>query len=145
MGAAVSSKSDIHRIDAAAGVAILLRELCEDVEVLTFSNQVVQVPARRGFALRDAIMGSQPHGGTYLGQAVGAVNTQRKFDRLVVLTDEQSADRVPAPAGKGYVINVASEKNGVGYGPWTHIDGWSEACIDYLQQLENQQAEAAAA
>lgn len=144
MDAAVSAKADIHRIDAAAGVAILLRELCEDVEVFTFSNQVVQVAPRRGFALRDAIMGSQPHGGTYLGQAVTAINA-RQYDRLVVLTDEQSADRVPAPKGKGYVINVASNKNGVGYGAWNHIDGWSEAVIDYVQQLENQQAEAASA
>jgi 60 kDa SS-A/Ro ribonucleoprotein len=54
----------------------------------------------------------------------------------VVLTDEQSADKVPAPKSKGYVINVASYKNGVGYGPWTHIDGWSEACIDYIQECE---------
>ena len=64
------------------------------------------------------------------------------WNASVVLTDEQSADKVPAPAGKGYVINVASNKNGVGYGPWVHIDGWSEAVIDYLQELENQQAKA---
>jgi hypothetical protein len=70
------------------------------------------------------------------------VNTQRKYDRLVVLTDEQSADKVPAPVGKGYVINVASAKNGVGYGQWVHIDGWSEAVIDYLQEFENKQAQA---
>jgi len=140
MDAPISSKSDLQRIDAACGVAILLRELCEDVEMFTFSNQVVSVAPRRGFALRDAIVTSQPHGGTYLGKAVGALDAQRKYDRLVVLTDEQSADRVPAPAGKGYIINVASNKNGVGYGPWVHIDGWSEAVIDYLQELENQQA-----
>jgi hypothetical protein len=58
------------------------------------------------------------------------------YDRLVVITDEQSHDRVPAPKGKGYVINVASARNGVGYGEWTHIDGWSEAVIDYITSLE---------
>jgi 60 kDa SS-A/Ro ribonucleoprotein len=136
MDAAISGKSDIQRIDAACGVAILLRELCEDVEVITFSRQVVQVAPRRGFALRDAIVASQPHSSTYLGQAVELVNRERQYDRLVVLTDEQSADRVPAPKGKGYVINVASNKNGVGYGPWNHIDGWSEAVIDYVQEFE---------
>jgi hypothetical protein len=138
MDAAISAKSDLQRLDAACGVAILLRELCADVEVMTFSTQVVQVPARRGFALRDAIVTSQQHGGTYLGAAVTAINLQRTYDRLVVLTDEQSADKVPAPKYKGYVINVASNKNGVGYGPWTHIDGWSEACIDYIQECEKQ-------
>lgn len=140
MDAPISAKSDLQRIDAACGVAVLLRELCEDVDVLTFSNAVVQVPPRRGFALRDAIVRSQPHGGTYMGKAVEAVSAQIAYDRLVVLTDEQSADRVPGPKGKGYVINVASNKNGVGYGPWTHIDGWSEAVIDYIQESEAQAA-----
>ena len=71
-----------------------------------------------------------------LGKAVASVNAECKYDRLVVLTDEQSADVVPAPLGRGYVINVASAKNGVGYGSWQHIDGWSEAVIDYLRELE---------
>ena len=31
---------------------------------------------------------------------------------------------MPAPKGKGYVIDVASDKNGVGYGKWTDIEGW---------------------
>lgn len=132
----ISAKSDITRLDAACGLGILLRELCEQVEILTFSNIVVQVPPRRGFALRDAISASQPHSGTELGKAVNIVNAERQYDRLIVLTDEQSADRVPGPKAKGYVINVASNKNGVGYGPWSHIDGFSEACIDYLQEFE---------
>ena len=34
------------------------------------------------------------------------------------------------------MINVASARNGVGYGPWTHIDGFSEAVIDYIRELE---------
>jgi 60 kDa SS-A/Ro ribonucleoprotein len=100
----------------------------------------VQVAPRRGFALRDAIVTSQPHSGTYLGKAVEAVNGRFAYDRMIVLTDEQSADRVPAPKGKGYVINVASNKNGVGYGPWNHVDGWSEACIDYVQEFERTSA-----
>jgi 60 kDa SS-A/Ro ribonucleoprotein len=140
MDDAISAKSDIQRIDAACGVAILLRELCDEVEILTFSNAVVQVAPRRGFALRDAIVTSQPHSGTYLGKAVEAVNGRFAYDRMIVLTDEQSADRVPAPKGKGYVINVASNKNGVGYGPWNHVDGWSEACIDYVQEFERTSA-----
>jgi 60 kDa SS-A/Ro ribonucleoprotein len=34
------------------------------------------------------------------------------------------------------MINVASYTNGVGYGAWTHIDGWSEAVIDYIRSFE---------
>ena len=41
-----------------------------------------------------------------------------------------------SPQGKGFVINVASYKNGVGYGKWTHIDGWSESAIEYIRALE---------
>lgn len=37
---------------------------------------------------------------------------------------------------RGYIINVASNKNGVGYGAWIHIDGWSEAVIDYIREYE---------
>lgn len=136
MDAAISSKSDLQRLDAACGLAMLCREVCESVGVYTFSNGVVECPPRRGFALRDAIVRSQPHGGTYLGQAVQAINAQRKYDRLIVLTDEQSADPVGKPAALGYMVNVAAHKNGVGYGPWVHVDGWSEAIIDYIRAYE---------
>ena len=34
----------------------------------------MKVPPRRGFALRDAIINSQPHGGTYLGRAVTEID-----------------------------------------------------------------------
>jgi len=35
------------------------------------------------------------------------------------------------------VINVGSYKNGVGYGCWIHIDGWSEAVIEYIRAMES--------
>jgi len=88
----------------------------------------------RGFALRDAMEASQPHSGTMLGAALDAV--KESYDRIVVITDEQSHDRVSAPKGKGYMINVASARNGVGYGHWAHIDGWSEAVVEYIRELE---------
>ena len=34
------------------------------------------------------------------------------------------------------MINVGSYKNGVGYGNWTHIDGFSEAVIRYIREYE---------
>ena len=70
-----------------------------------------------------------------LGAALDAVSEH--YDRIIVITDEQSHDRVAAPRGKGYMINVASARNGVGYGPWIHIDGFSEAVINYIRELEN--------
>ncbi len=134
----ISRKSDLRRVDAACGLAILLREVCEQAAVATFSYTLVMVPPRRGFALRDAILGSQQHAGTYIRQAIDTLhNNNEAYDRIIVITDEQSHDGIAVPRGKGYVINVASNKNGVGYGAWTHIDGWSEAVISYIQAFEN--------
>lgn len=134
MDSALSAKSEMKRTDAAFGLGILLRELCEEVSIWTFSNALAQVPPRRGFALRDAMNGSQPHGGTYLAAALRSL--PEGYERIIVITDEQSHDGIDAPKGRGYVLNVASYKNWVGYGPWVHIDGWSEACIDYVRQYE---------
>jgi hypothetical protein len=137
MTAPLSRHSEMQRTDAAYGLAVLVREIAEKAAVYSFSDRVVEVPARRGFALRDAIDASQPHNGTYLGRAVEHLNEHERYDRLIVITDEQAHDNVPRPKGKGYVINVASYKNGVGYGKWTHIDGWSESVIDYIRALES--------
>ncbi len=134
MDAPLARRSEMLRMDAACGLAVLLREVCDAVEVYSFSDKLVRVPSRRGFALRDAIVSSQPHGGTQLGYALTSLRAA--YDRLIVITDEQSHDRIPAPKGRGYVVNVASARNGVGYGPWTHIDGWSEAVVDYIRSLE---------
>lgn len=161
MDSAISAKSDLQRIDAANGLAILLREVCEDVAIYSFSMKLCQIPPRRGFALRDAIHFSQPHSGTPLGLAIQSIYADKnrqvneilfpvhgmirvdyrgqalRPDRIIVITDEQVADKVPDPAyGRGYMINVASAKNGVGYGAWTHVDGFSESIIEYIQTVE---------
>jgi 60 kDa SS-A/Ro ribonucleoprotein len=134
MTAPLSRRSEMLRTDAAYGLAILLREIADKVSVYSFSNSLARVPARRGFALRDAIDTSQPHQATYLGAAIRGI--EKGYDRLIVITDEQAHDNVPHPEGRGYVVNVASYKNGVGYGKWIHIDGWSESVVEYIRELE---------
>jgi 60 kDa SS-A/Ro ribonucleoprotein len=64
---------------------------------------------------------------------------------MIVFSDEQVTNDVnhssfpgPLPGAKGYMINVASAKNGVGYGKWTHIDGFSENVIRWI--VEHEQA-----
>jgi len=144
MIAPLSRRSEMLRTDAAYGLAVLLREIGERVAVYSFSDNLVEVPARRGFALRDAIDASQRHNGTYLGKAVEQLNLKERYDRLIVITDKQAHDSVPDPGSwsderprpSGYVINLASCKNGVGYGKWTHIDGWSESVVEYIRALE---------
>jgi len=130
MTSPISGRSEMARLDAACGLAVLAREICEDVEIFTFSNAVKKVPPRRGFALRDAIVGSQPHGGTELGKAVAEVD--KKGERLIVFTDEQAHDSVAEPKGRGYMINVASARHGVGDGDWRRVDGFSEKILDWI-------------
>ncbi len=130
-----SGKSDLTMMDRGAALAALVAGISDDFEVYTFSTAVKHVPPRQGMALVDAVIGSQPHGGTRLGAAVSEMN-KTPYDRLIVFTDEQSSDFVPGPKSKGYMVNVASYQRGVGYGAWTHIDGFSEAVITFIQELE---------
>jgi len=139
MDVQLSRRSEMRRNDAAYGLAVLLREIAENVSIYTFSDRLVRVPSRQGFALRDALNASQPHNGTYLGQALKGID--EKYDRLIVITDEQSHDPVPNPKARGYMLNVASYQNGVGYGGgmhgfWVHIDGWSESTVEYIRAAE---------
>lgn len=152
--AKVSAKSELDRFDAAAALAILTRELCEKIDVWAFNERAHEVPARRGFALRDALAatkGSASCGGL----AVEAAN-KRGYDRIIVLTDGQwhfmpnggafkqhgylegkAQDVSPAPlTDKAYMINVAPYQHGVGGGRWNSVDGWSEHILDYIVASE---------
>lgn len=135
MKQALSQRSDMRRIDAAAGLAVLTN--ASSARVFTFSDHVVEAPRRAGMGGIDAIMASQPNRMTYLGQAVSQIN-QKPHDRLIVITDEQSADRVPAPvAERAYMINVASSVKSVNFGAWTGISGFSENVFRFIEAHES--------
>lgn len=154
MGATLSAKSEMNRIDAACGLAILLRECGDTTVYATAGNDgtrihaTAEVPARHGFALRDAIKGLNRElggGGIFLTQCMDFIATHepRPFDRVIVLTDEQDCDHKLSPASAkrlgthNYIINVATYKNGFGYGNgWTHVNGWSERVVDFIIALE---------
>ena len=142
VGAKVSAKSDMDRVTAAATLASVIN--AEDLRVFSFSNGVVEVPPRRGVSGVDAILRSQSNGGTYLGAAIKTIHEKVPHDRLIVITDEQSNDRIPDPIAKyAYMINIAPYQNGVGYGMWTQIDGFSEYVIRFITELENLEVERA--
>ena len=146
MDSQLAQKGETKRVDAAAGLAILLREVAADFEAATFSEKCVTIPPRRGFALRDAIVNSQAHSSTYLKRALEELRDKHgweKLDRVIVITDEQSHDGIaPAWTSKAYVVNVAPYQHGVSYGNgWTHIDGWSERVVDYIAATESESAE----
>ena len=172
MNSMLSGKSEMRRVDAAAGLAVLAKEICEDAEVLLFDHGTYRVEngaykqvngqritgygayynngktfyseptinngsSFRGFALVDMVT-KMVGGGTDIAQAVQYVNSNIKYDRLVMFTDEESSTVPPAPLNKGYVINVSSSQNGVGYGPWTHINGFSEGTLAYISEYEKE-------
>lgn len=133
MRAPLSKKSDMCRMDAAATLASVIHG---DVRMFSFSDTLIEVPPRRGMAGVDAIIKSQAHNGTALGEAIRQANAI-PHDRLIVITDEQANSRVPNPvAEKAYMLNVSSEKNGVGYGKWVHIDGFSENILRFIHAHE---------
>jgi hypothetical protein len=149
--ARLSRNSDMDRFEAAAGLAILLRETAERVNVYAFNEKAYEVPPRRGFALRDALAATK-NNWSRGGLAVAAANRDG-YDRIIVITDGQwhfsdtttvqgygegdPQTVAPAPLTKqAYIINVASYKNGVGYGKWMNIDGWSDSVIEYIRALE---------
>lgn len=139
MGTAVSSKSEISRQDAASALGMILRELCDGVVVIGFGSTAAVARPRRGFALRDEVRGLNVGHATMTDLAVKLANKE-KYDRIIVVTDEQSRTNLPnpLPGTRGFVINVAAYKNGIGYGIWNHIDGFSENTIGFIHEYEKE-------
>ena len=135
----LSSRSDMNRMDAAGGLALILKQLCEECSIISFGNVPVEVSPRKGFPLLEVIQRASTGGGTEIGKAVKFAN-EKGYDRIIVITDEQSKDNMVSPLeeSKAYMINVGTYKNGVGYGIWTHIDGFSENVIRYILESEKE-------
>lgn len=142
MDAELSGKSDMTRIDAMSALALAFNELSDDCRIWTFSNQVKEIPATRGFALIESIANSQPHGGTYLATALEAIQSKLNgADRVIVVTDEQAHDGIyyNINAKRLYLVNVAPYQYGVDIqNKWTRINGFSTAIVDWIRQEENE-------
>ena len=147
--AKLSKKAEMDRFDAAAALAILARGLCDDLRVYAFNERAHEVPARHGFALRDAL--AQTKGPASCGGLAVSLANEEGYDRIIVITDGQwhvmgagegyregrAEDVSPKPlTARAYMINVATNQCGVGYGPWTSINGWSERIFDFVQASE---------
>lgn len=143
MDEALSSKSDLRRIDAAAALASVIKG--DYVRTFVYNTQCGEVPTYQGLSGVDQIV-RKVGGGTDL--TAGLAQTDRvEYDRLIVITDEQTTRyRAPCPRVPGarhYLINVGVEKNGVGYGNlWTHLDGFSESILRWIAASEAEQESA---
>jgi len=158
MGGKLSAKSDMDRLDAACAMAAIARELCEIPVIYATAGDdgrrihaTIEIPARRGFALAEAIKNSRETiggGGVFLRQVTDFIREKEKTaDRILVITDEQDCDRssecspdTAIPFGKNnYILNVGTYEKGIAYKKWIHISGWSEAIIDYIRVYEEGQ------
>lgn len=153
MSVPLSRKSDLSRLDSAAALAIIVRELCEEVNIYATAGSDSRIihktellPPRHGFSLRDCFKEAERRlggGGIFLKQVMDyTFDKEKEADRIIVFTDEQDCDRKCNPSsaklwGKNhYLINVSCEKNGIGYDSWNHIDGFSERILDYIIEFE---------
>lgn len=153
----ISKHSELTRIDAAGALAVLIREVCENPVIYATAGDDSRrihatklLPPRRGFALQDLLCKRSLQreiggGGIFLKQVMDYVyDKEKEADRIIVITDEQDCGTAsgdhPSKAnafGKiNYLINVSVDKNGIGYGKWTHFDGWSESIIDFIIEYE---------
>lgn len=137
MQSSISARSTMSRFGTAAALGMMLRELSDDIGIYVFGSQAARVPPRRGFALADAMAGARVGHATMTELGHGLAK-QDGYDRVIIVTDEQSHQKLsdPLSGSHGVVINVAAYENGIGYGAWTHIDGWSESVVRYIQESE---------
>jgi 60 kDa SS-A/Ro ribonucleoprotein len=156
MGAMLSRKSELSRLDTAAALAAFVSGVSEEPVVYATAgsdgrrvHDTRLIPARQGMAMVDAIhkaARAQGGGGIFLTQCMEKVSEAEKdADRVIVITDEQDCDIGPlkkpekanAFGKRNYLINISVEKNGIGYKPkWLHIDGWSENVIKFIAAHE---------
>jgi len=138
MTAQIAGRSEMTRIDVAAALAMIAREMCSgEVRIWAFGTKYAELPDRHGFAIRDSLHRVSVGNGTNMGACKVAIDAAFKYDRIIGISDTQSADYVTAPEGTGYMLNVAAYQNGVGYGPWNQIDGFSAATLGWILEYES--------
>lgn len=151
----LSGKSDMCMQEAADALAMIARDVCDEVVVYTTAgsdgrriHSTTLCPARHGFALRDAMKNTERAiggGGIFLAQLMDYLKREEKTaDRIIVITDEQDCDNKCNPetanafGGRNYILNVSGYQYGIGYsGGWTHVSGFSDASLKWMMEYEN--------
>jgi hypothetical protein len=164
MRSQISSKSDFTRLDAAAAMAVMAREVCEHVTIWATAgndwsrvHQTAVLPAHRGFALAEEVRSAAYRlggGGIFTRQCLEFIKAELgagwDTDRTLIFSDSQDCDdpgsRTPAPFSRhNYIVDVSAHTRGINYdGLWTaEISGWSERFLPYVATLEAQASERA--
>lgn len=162
MRSTLSGKGETTCQDVAASMGAIIRGVCNKSIIYTFQEDIQVVPSgRKGFALIDCVRRA-PSGGTSVIDCTNdAVRLYKESHngkypaRVIVVTDEQTnsdgtgrswrrgtttvkLDSLPSNCN-GYIINVGTYENGVGYNNscnYVHINGWSENVLKYISAYE---------
>lgn len=158
MGARVSAKSELTRLDCAMAMAILATQVCDEYEIVcTAGNDSSRIGAhewiqypKQGFDIMQQIRDTGHRigwGGIFTRQCLewckDKFSGQMQFDRIIVFSDSQDCDFpdkiVPRPfAPFSYICDVSCNTHGIAYdGVWTaEISGFSEHFLSYIAQYE---------
>jgi uncharacterized protein with von Willebrand factor type A (vWA) domain len=142
MFSGLSPKSELERIDAGIGLTIIGNSICENSKIVAFGTECYQIPAFKGLSLIKTCKDISRicGGGTDIQNAIETVDKSNiKYDRIIIITDEQSFTPLIPPKNKkskNYVINIASYKNGINYKDYTHINGFSENTFKFISEFE---------
>ena len=139
MDAPLSKKGTNSRVNTAAALGIVIREVCEDPAIVMFGTESLRLPPYRGFALRDFLLNTPTRMNVGYGTETGKALRKHKsveYDRVIVVTDEQSWDELPPAKDNSYIINVGADKPSIAYGHWTSLTGWSNNILNYIAKKE---------
>jgi 60 kDa SS-A/Ro ribonucleoprotein len=131
----LSQHGQVSRLDAAAALAGCVHG---QTRLIAFGHEAREVKPVPGLACVDILQSSGVGHSTNAHLGVMLANQMKPLpDRIIIITDEQVSQSLPSCAIPAkYIINVGPYKNGIGFGEWTKIDGFSASTLDYIREFE---------
>jgi len=131
MARPLPGRGDLRRIEAACAIAVMLREIGDTLRCFTFGEALIEVPARRGDALAQAIQNAQPCGSRRFASALTGLATI-PCERLIVVTDTPAPSfaaraRSLARARSFHLIDLTEWRREVGASDWDAALAWAGA------------------
>lgn len=135
MQSPISGKGQVSRFEAAAALAGCVNGR---TRLVAFGQDAREITPIQGMGCKVALEHANVGYSTNAHLAVHIVNKMNpQPERVIIITDEQISQALPKCGVDGkYIINVASYQNGIGYGEWTKIDGFSASTLDYIREVE---------
>lgn len=134
----ISGSMGEEELNYANSLAMIAQEKYSDCDIYSFSDRLVKVKNLSGFKLCDEINKSQGHNCTYMWNSIDEACQKANYDRMIVITDEQSHDSQKGKLNTQlYIINVASYDKSVKCDDSVvQITGFSDRVFDYIDQYE---------